>query len=1534
MSRADGLQAAGADPDQGRAKAPAFRRTAPGAQGLYRPAFEHDACGTGFVADRHGRASHDVVRIAATALERMEHRGAAGADAATGDGAGLLLTIPDRFFREVLAEAGVALPSAGRYAVASLFLPRDPEIAARAMEAIRTSVYENGMEVLHRRDVPVNIYECGQGARACMPTIVQLFLVPRNDRTAAPTELQCYVLRRAAEKALSAIPGCYAYFPSLSTRTVVYKGMLHSSQLRRFYPELDDPRLESRLCLLHSRFSTNTFPSWDRAQPCRMVAHNGEINTLRCVENAIRSREGDLRIATGDDETGPDVLAPLLQANGSDSMKFDNLLELLTAAGRELPAALMMMVPGPWSSDPSMDAAQRAFYEYAQCVMPPWDGPAAMCFSDGVKAGATLDRNGLRPARFSVSRDGLVVLASEAGVTDLPASEIVMKGKLGPGQMILVDTATGEILLDEEIKRRWCAGDYARWLEEGLTLLAAASEEAVAALLPTGGDASGASPLLTYGDELVVSQHAFGYTYEDLAYTVAPMAEDALDPVGAMGADIPLAVLSGKPQPLFHYFKQQFAQVTNPPIDALREACVVGTEVFLGPSGDLLSDGPAHCRKVLVPTPVLDPVQFEALRSGAAGLKVRTLRTRYPVNEGGKGIRKSMDLLVNEAIAAIGQGAELLVLSDRGITRLLAALPSLLAVSGLHQALVARGLRARVGLVLDSFEPREVHHFACLVGFGCDAVHPYGAYSSVHALAAGGFLRGKPAVAIERYREAVEHGVVKVMSKMGISTIQGYQGAQIFEAVGLSADVRDRWFAGTESRVDGVTVDDIAEDCARLHRPAFEGGADLPLPTGGRTRFRRDGERHLYDPMVIHLIQQAARTNDPGLFAQYREHLRKEANATLRSLLDFTPGTPVPLDEVEPAEAIMRRFKTGAMSYGSISKEAHEALAEAMNRIGGRSNSGEGGEEPERLGTSRNSAIKQVASGRFGVTGHYLASAKEIQIKIAQGAKPGEGGQLPAKKVYPWIARTRHSTPGVGLISPPPHHDIYSIEDLAQLIYDLKQANPRADINVKLVSGTGVGTIAAGVAKGGADIILVSGFDGGTGASPRTSIYHAGLPWELGLSETHQTLMLNGLRGRVRLEVDGKLMTGRDIAVAAMLGAEEFGFATLPLVVLGCVMMRVCNLDTCPVGVATQNPELRALFSGRPDHVVNLFRLLSEDLRREMAALGFRTVDEMVGRSDRLVQREAAGRAGHVDLSGLIAHFGPRPPKERAAKAGGDEWSLFMDAVGTMVEKDGVRMKSLIRNTQRTVGTRVGAFVSERYVRLPEGTMGFEFEGCAGQSFGAFVPEGIDLFLTGEANDYVGKGLSGGRIVVRRPADAGWQDEHNVLAGNVVLYGATGGELFVGGRAGERFCVRNSGAKAVVEGVGDHGCEYMTGGVAVILGSVGRNFAAGMSGGVAYLLDGKGAGDRINPEMVSLLPCDAEDLRTIEDLLEKHAVHTGSPRARQLLKEWPEAGKRFLKVLPQDYRAMLQAIETARKEGCEGDALLDRAFEIRMGKGA
>jgi glutamate synthase (ferredoxin) len=999
-----------------------------------------------------------------------------------------------------------------------------------------------------------------------------------------------------------------------------------------------------------------------------------------------------------------------------------------------------------------------------------------------------------------------------------------------------------------------------------------------------------------------------------------------------MGSDIPLAVLSDKPQPLFHYFKQQFAQVTNPPIDSLREACVVGTEVFLGPSGDMLSDGPMNCRKVLLSTPVLDPVQFQSLRTGAAGLKARVLRSRYPVNEGGKGIEKAMNLLVAEALDAIAHGVELLILSDRGITRLLAAIPSLLAVSGLHQALVARGLRSRVGLVLDSFEPREVHHFACLVGFGCDAVHPYGAYSTVLGLCEDGFVRRAPASAIAHFREAVEHGIVKVMSKMGISSIQGYQGAQIFEAVGLSTEVTERWFTGTVSRVGGVTLVEIAEDCARLHHPAFAEGPDVPLPTGGRTRYRKDGEQHLYNPQVIHLIQQAARTGDLGLYGQYRALLETETCATLRALLDFTPGTAVPLDEVEPAEAIMRRFKTGAMSFGSISREAHECLAKAMNRIGGRSNSGEGGEEPERLGTDRNSAIKQVASGRFGVTGHYLASAKEIQIKIAQGAKPGEGGQLPAKKVYPWIARTRHSTPGVALISPPPHHDIYSIEDLAQLIYDLKQSNPRADINVKLVSGTGVGTIAAGVAKGGADVILVSGFDGGTGASPRTSIYHAGLPWEIGLSEAHQTLMLNGLRGRVRLEVDGKLMTGKDIAIAALLGAEEFGFATLPLVVLGCVMMRVCNLDTCPVGIATQNPELRALFSGDPEHVVTLFRMLSEDLRSEMAALGFRTVEEMVGRSDRLIQRKTTGRTSRIDLSGLTAYMGPRPPRERVEKGGGrEEWALFMDAVGTMVEKDGVHMKSRIVNTQRTVGTRIGSFVSERYVRLPEGTLSFEFDGCAGQSFGAFVPEGVDLFLSGEANDYVGKGLSGGRIVVRRPADAGWDDKYNVLAGNVILYGATSGELFVGGRVGERFCVRNSGASAVCEGLGDHGCEYMTGGVAVVLGGVGKNFAAGMSGGVAYLLDGRESENHINREMVSLLPMDADDLRVVEDLLEKHAVHTGSERALALLSDWPASGARFLKVLPDDYADMLKAMETATSEGCIGDALFDRAFEIRMG---
>ena len=1471
---------------------------------LWRREFEHDACGTGFMANIHGKRSHEIVKDALEILVRLAHRGGTGADPETGDGAGILVQIPDRFFR---MKSDFHLPKEGEYAVGMFFLPLDAEARADAEKSVEAIVADEAFGIIGWRTVPTNLHACGNGARVSAPCVRQLFLTWKPTEDA--TDLRMFVLRKRIERAMRE-GGHDVYIPSLSATTIVYKGMMQAWQVSDFYPDLLDGDFISAVALVHSRYSTNTFPSWDRAQPFRFVAHNGEINTLKGCENAILAASdtmdgGRLRKRFND-------ILPILDENGSDSTKFDNLLEFLVTSGRSLPQALFMMMPGPWSKDSTMDDNQRDWFKYAACLTPPWDGPAAMCFTDGRHVGAVLDRNGLRPARWILTRNGTLVLSSESGVVDVPAKDIVRRGKLGPNCMLLCDTGTGTVMEDRQIKDTFLAGPWKDWLREQVVEITEPHYERRTPALDRTG-----------------MQRFFGYTWEDRMTTILPMAQAGLDPVGAMGIDSPIAVLSEKPQPLFHYFKQLFAQVTNPPIDAIQEECVTGMDVFLGPNGDPTCDRPENCRKIHLASPVIGAEVLARILEGAPELTAAEIPMCFTPESG---LEKGLETFFAAAEQAVAAGCAILVLTDKGVDARTAPIPSLLATAGLHHHLVRRGLRNRVSFVVDSYEPREVHHLACLVGFGAKAVHLRGVHEAVEMLADEGHLGDLPLdAAMHNILHGFDHGLLKVMSKMGISCVDGYYNAQIFEALGLSQELVDRFFTGTVTRVEGMTLADVERETMRRHLAAIAAEGE-ELESGGRFQFKLDGEQHLYNPETIHLLQTAVRAGDYKLFKEYVRRIEGDSMVSLRSLLGFTNCQPVPIEEVEPVESLVKRFKTGAMSYGSISQEAHECLALAMNRLGGKSNSGEGGEAVERLFSDRNSAIKQIASGRFGVTGPYLASAKEIQIKMAQGAKPGEGGQLPGGKVYPWIARTRHSTPGVGLISPPPHHDIYSIEDLAQLIFDLKNANPEARINVKLVSETGVGTIAAGVAKGGADVILISGYDGGTGASPRTSIMHAGLPWEIGLSETHQTLIANGLRGRVRVETDGKLMTGRDIAIAAMLGAEEFGFATLPLVAIGCIMMRVCNLDTCPVGVATQNPALRARFAGKPEYVVNLMRFLAQDLRESMAQLGFRTLDEMVGMAGHLTQVKASPKTAGLDLSALVPGDMPLPWRDLMPHM--DEHNrLFHDMVKSLVEQGDALVERNIRNTERAVATRVSAFISKEYGKLPDGRIRFRFTGTAGQSFAAFATAGIELSLEGDANDYLGKGLCGARIIVKAPADAGWSAQDNLLAGNVALFGATSGELYLAGRAGERFCVRNSGAVAVCEGVGDHGCEYMTGGTAVILGSVGRNFASGMSGGIAYVLADDQFQGMVNRKMVGLYDLDALDLVMLYKHLTRHVELTGSEKAARILEKWPSAHARFVKVLPHDYRDMLQAMDTAEKEGLEGEAKLERAFMIKTGKG-
>ena len=1495
---------------------------------LYEPSTEHDACGFGFVCDIAGRPSHAIVRDALTVLVNLEHRGASGSERNTGDGAGILVGVPHAFLGAAAREAGFALPDAG-YGVASLFLPRDEPSREAVCATFRSTLAAERLEVLGWRDVPADPRGLGDAALASMPVMLQAFIARPSDLPAGEDadlvfDRRLYVARRLVEKAVqrSALPGRGEFYvPSMSCRTVVYKGMLNASQLLTFYPDLLDERLASAVALVHSRFSTNTFPSWARAHPYRYISHNGEINTLRGNVNWMFARQSSLRSAV----FGEDLrkVLPAVDTEGSDTAIFDNVLELLHLGGRPLAHSMAMMVPEPWSRDEAMPSARKAFYQYHSCLMEPWDGPASLAFTDGVRIGATLDRNGLRPGRYYVTRDGRVVMASEAGVLDIPPADVVSKGRLRPGRMFLVDTAQGRIVSDDELKDSLAAQHpYEQWVADSMVRLEDLPEPAHV----IGPD----------HETVLRRQEAFGYSAEDVKLILEPMATTGADPVGSMGNDAPLAVLSDKPQLLYDYFKQLFAQVTNPPVDAIREEIIMATERSIGPEDNLLEPGPSAAHQLAISSPVIsnrELAQLRALDGGPAshGFRTITLPILFRVGENGAGLRRAIEDLRRQASEAIEEGYNQIILSDRGHNEIDAPIPALLAVSAVHHHLVRAGTRGRAGLVLESGEPREAHHFCLLIGYGASAINPYLAFETIDDQVRLGIIPGPYAEAEKRYRKAVVKGVIKAISRMGISTVHSYHGAQVFEALGLGRDFVDEYFTWTPSRIGGIGIEMVAKEVAERQHRAYPPSRPIvhrQLGTGGKYKWRADGEYHLFNPLTIHTLQRAVRTGDYGAFKDYTSLVDDQSArlATLRGLLELKPALrPVPIDEVEPVESIVRRFKTGAMSYGSISQEAHEALAIAMNRLGGKSNTGEGGEDPARYqleenGDSKNSAIKQVASRRFGVTSEYLVNARELQIKMAQGAKPGEGGQLPGSKVYPWIAKTRHSTPGVGLISPPPHHDIYSIEDLAELIHDLKNANHHARISVKLVAEVGVGTVAAGVAKAHADVVLISGHDGGTGASPLTSIKHAGIPWELGLAEAHQVLLANDLRSRITVEVDGQLKTGRDVVIGALLGAEEFGFATGPLVSLGCVMMRACHLNTCPVGVATQDPRLRERFAGDPQHVVNFMTFIAREVREHMARLGFRTVDEMVGRSDRLEMRPALDhpKARMLDFARVLAQ--PRVPdsygrrraiaQEHNVEASLDATTLLQLAAPALTEGLPVRAELRIRNTNRVVGTMLGSEVTRRWGRdgLPDDTISLRFTGSAGQSFGSFIPRGVTLTLVGDANDYVGKGLSGGRIVVMPHPEAPFIAQENVIVGNVVLYGATSGELFIRGTAGERFAVRNSGATAVVEGVGDHGCEYMTGGRVVVLGRTGRNFAAGMSGGIAWVYDEDGGfAGRANREMVALEPLADDEADEVRGLVECHCELTGSGRAAELLADWEASAARFVRVIPNDYRRVLDA---------------------------
>ena len=1526
------------------------RRDLPVAQGLYDPRFEHDACGVNFVCHLRGQASHRIVELGIGALCRMQHRGALGAEVNTGDGAGLLIQVPDGFYRSVV---DFALPEAGAYATGIAFLPNVAGLADEAMALVEATAESEDLEVLGWRDLPVDDSMIGNAARSTEPIFRQLFLAaPAGSDGSRPSGIDldrlAYAVRKRTEHEISLVDptGGAAhgvYFPSLSSRTIVYKGMLTTTQLSTFFLDLTDQRVESALALVHSRFSTNTFPSWPLAHPYRYIAHNGEINTVQGNRNSMRAREA--LMATDTIPGNLNRLFPICTPGASDSAGFDEALELLTMGGYSLPEAILMMIPEPWENHAEMSDDRRAFYQYHASLMEPWDGPASIAFTDGTVMGAVLDRNGLRPSRYWVTTDDLVIMASEVGVVEVPTAEVVEKGRLEPGRMFLIDTAEGRIIRDDEIKSGMASGrPYREWLDQNLVHLDDLPEHERAST-----------------DEGSLQQHqqAYGYTHESLKVVLAPMVRDGKGAIGSMGTDTPVAVLSDQSRPLYDYFQQLFAQVTNPPLDAMREEIITAVCSTVGPEGNLLDPRPESCRQIHLPHPVLTESQmasivglgsgpdasggFDGSGKEATTFSTRVLDGRYEVARGADGLTEALDRLRAEASAAVADGVSFLVLSDRGPTATLAPVPSLLATGAVHHHLIDDKTRTRVGLVVESGDAREVHHVGLLLGYGASAVCPYLALATIDAMVAEGMYGLSTDLTSEKSRDnfikACDQGLLKIMSKMGISTVASYSGGQIFEAIGLGDEVIGSCFAGTVSRLGGVGFDVLAAEVSERHALAFpanpEERAHRTLEVGGEYQWRREGEYHLFNPETVFKLQHATREGRYEVFKEYTNLIddQSERLATLRGLFRFRDDLrpSIPIDEVEPVSEIVKRFSTGAMSYGSISAEAHETLAIAMNRLGGKSNTGEGGEDRERFtpeanGDLRRSAIKQVASGRFGVTSEYLVNADDLQIKMAQGAKPGEGGQLPGHKVYPWIARTRHSTPGVGLISPPPHHDIYSIEDLAQLIYDLKNANPASRVHVKLVAEVGVGTVAAGVSKAHADVVLISGHDGGTGASPLTSIKHAGAPWELGLAETQQTLLLNDLRDRIVVQVDGQLKTGRDVVIAALLGGDEFGFATAPLVVSGCVMMRVCHLDTCPVGVATQNPELRKKFSGRPEFVVNFFEYIAEEVREILAELGFRTVAEAIGQAECLDVREVID---HWKASGLnlapILHVPEVGDADRRNTREQDhgldhilDRTLIAESEAALAEGQAVRIATAVTNVDRSVGTMLGYELTRRHGGdgLPDDTISIDLRGSAGNSFGTFVPRGITLRLIGDANDYVGKGLSGGRIAIRPPADSSFVAEEQVIAGNVLLYGATAGEVFIRGRVGERFCVRNSGATAVVEGIGDHGCEYMTGGRAVVIGPTGRNFAAGMSGGIAFVHDPDGVfPDRVNREMVLVEAPDGDDRLWLRDLLVRHQTETDSAVAERLLSNWESEARYFVKIMPTDYKRVLEAAAAARASG-------------------
>ena len=1504
-------------------------------RGLYRPEFEHDACGIGAVVDIHGNPSHRTVDDALKIVEKLEHRAGKDAEGETGDGVGILVQLSHRFFARAAEEAGFALPGARDYGVGMFFFPQDTLKRSQAKKMFEVIVAKEGMAFLGWRAVPVCPEILGRKARDRMPFIEQAFVArPEGAEPGLPFDRKLYVARRVFEQSND-----NTYVVSLSSRTIVYKGMFLVDQLRRFYPDLQSPDYQSAIALVHSRFSTNTNPSWERAHPNRLMAHNGEINTIRGNVDRMLAREETMSSPLLDADI--DKVLPVVNEAGSDSAMLDNTLEFLMMGGMDLPLAVMACIPEPWRGDKTISRTRRDLYHYYATLMEPWDGPASILFSDGDVVGAVLDRNGLRPSRYYVTSDGRLILSSEVGVLDVPAGEIVEKSRLQPGRMLLVDTVQGRIIGDDELKEHYAARQpYGEWLDANLLHLRE---------LPIPNKRVERHSR----EELRRLQKAFGYTYEDVRSTILPMARTGAEPTAAMGTDIPLAVLDSREQPLFHYFKQLFAQVTNPPIDAIREEIVTDTTVYVGDDGNLLQEKAENCRVLQIHNPILTSTDLMKIRAmNQPGFRVATVSMLTYKNT-------PLDQALNHLALAVDrawrEGANIIILSDRGVDENHVAIPSLLAVSHIEQHLIRTKKRTAVSILLESAEPRDVHHFATLLGYGARAINPYLAEETIVSLIEEGVLDKDFHTAVADYDSAILHGIVKIASKMGISTLQSYQSAQIFEAIGISRDVIDRYFTNTVSRVGGIGLKEIAAMVDRNHSKAFDPlGLDtnLELDSLGEHKARAGGEDHMYNPRTIHLLQEATRRGDYSLFREYTALVDDETSPhTLRGLLDMKyADTPIPIDEVESVDSIVRRFKTGAMSYGSISREAHECLAQAMNLLGGKSNSGEGGEESDRLqDPARCSAIKQVASGRFGVTSEYLVSAREIQIKMAQGAKPGEGGHLPAGKVYPWIARCRHSTPGVTLISPPPHHDIYSIEDLAQLIYDLKNANRQARISVKLVSEAGVGTIAAGVAKAGAQVVLISGYDGGTGAAPRTSIHNAGLPWELGLAETHQTLIQNGLRSRVVVETDGKLMSGRDVAIACMLGAEEFGFATAPLVTMGCVMMRVCNLDTCPVGVATQNPELRKRFQGKPEYVVNFMRFIAQELREHMARLGVRTVEELVGRTDLLQVRNPAvnERAATVDLSAILnnpyvgtgakTHFDPADVYDFRLEDTVDLKVLEKKLGKSLQKGEPKRLELAVSSTDRAVGTILGSDITRLHgSELTDDTFTVKCTGGGGQSFGAFLPRGLTLELEGDANDYLGKGLSGGKIVVYPPKNSAFVPEDNILVGNVALYGATSGTAFLNGAAGERFCVRNSGAAAVVEGVGDHGCEYMTGGRVVVLGPTGRNFAAGMSGGVAYVLDeGRDFYLRLNKALVSMeLVTEQHDIAELRGLIQAHADATGSPKAKRILADFDAWLPKFKKILPHDYDRMLRTIARYEERGMSREQAQVEAFYANTrGKG-